>query len=256
MLTRRELLWWALALAPWARAEDVASFRRAAFDARTLAAALEPLGLRAPTPSPEVSLQAPDLHENGAAVPITLGCSAPGVQRLLLGIERNPTWLSALFEPSDALEPEFATRVKMQESSRVIALAQLADGRLLMASKEVRITLGGCGGTPDAAPESTGPTLMRVQAAPGGAVVRALMKHEMESGQRKDEAGRVLPPWHIQEVIARLNGKPVMSAQWGTSISKNPFLQFTLKGAKPGDRVALAWADNRGAQRSDEVTMA
>jgi len=78
----------------------------------------------------------------------------------------------------------------------------------------------------------------------------------MESGQRKDEAGRVVPAWYIEDVTVRLNDRPVLSAQWGTSISKNPFLQFAVKGAKPGDRVAIAWADNRGNRRSDEATLA
>nr|WP_130432776.1 thiosulfate oxidation carrier complex protein SoxZ [Rivibacter subsaxonicus] len=97
---------------------------------------------------------------------------------------------------------------------------------------------------------------MRAQASAGkGTVVRALLSHEMESGQRKDEQGRVIPAWHITEFSARLNGHPVLGAWWGPAVSRNPFLQFTLKNAKTGDRLALAWVDNRGERRSDEATV-
>ena len=73
-----------------------------------------------------------------------------------------------------------------------------------------------------------------------------LMTHEMESGQRKDASGKNIPAWFIREVSVQLNGKPVMTAQWGPAVSKNPFLQFTIKGAKAGDKVTVSWVDNRG----------
>lgn len=100
------------------------------------------------------------------------------------------------------------------------------------------------------------PMRIRAQLAGDKATVRVLMSHEMETGQRKDAAGKVIPAWFIQEVTATLNGKPVMSAQWGPAISKNPFMQFTLKGAKAGDKVGVRWKDNRGDTRSDEATVA
>jgi sulfur-oxidizing protein SoxZ len=100
------------------------------------------------------------------------------------------------------------------------------------------------------------PTRIRAQLQPGGAVVRLLMAHEMETGQRKDAAGRTIPAWHITDVTATLNGRPVFSAEFGPGISKNPFLQFSLKGAKAGDKVAIAWKDNRGDSRTDEATVA
>jgi sulfur-oxidizing protein SoxZ len=81
------------------------------------------------------------------------------------------------------------------------------------------------------------------------------MTHEMESGQRKDAAGRTIPAWHITDVTVSLNGRPVMTAAWGPSVSKNPYLQFTLRGARPGDRIGVAWKDNRGATRSDEAAV-
>lgn len=99
------------------------------------------------------------------------------------------------------------------------------------------------------------PMRIRAQAAGDKTTVRVLMSHEMETGQRKDSAGKVIPAWFIQEVSAQHNGKPVLSAQWGPAVSKNPFLQFTIKGAKAGDKVAVTWVDNRGDRRTDEATV-
>lgn len=99
------------------------------------------------------------------------------------------------------------------------------------------------------------PMRIRAQASGGNAVVRVLMGHEMETGQRKDSAGKVIPAWFIQEVSARHNGKPVMTAQWGPAVSKNPFLQFTVRGAKAGDKISVSWVDNRGDKRTDEATV-
>jgi len=100
------------------------------------------------------------------------------------------------------------------------------------------------------------PMRIRAQAGGGKATVRILMAHEMESGQRKDEAGRIAPAWFIQEVSVTHNGKPVLSAEWGPGVSKNPYLQFVLKDARVGDTVGVQWRDNRGETRSDQATMA
>ena len=99
------------------------------------------------------------------------------------------------------------------------------------------------------------PMRIRAQMAGDKATVRVLMNHEMETGLRKDSAGKPIPAWYIQEVTAEHNGKPVMSAQWGASVSKNPFLQFSVRGAKAGDKVAVTWKDNKGDSRTDEATV-
>ena len=99
------------------------------------------------------------------------------------------------------------------------------------------------------------PMRIRAQMAGDKATVRVLMNHEMETGLRKDAAGKVIPAWFIQEVTAALNAKPVLSAQWGPSVSKNPFLQFNVKGAKAGDKIAVTWKDNKGDSRTDEATV-
>lgn len=99
------------------------------------------------------------------------------------------------------------------------------------------------------------PMRIRAQASGDKATVRVLMSHEMESGQRKDSAGKIVPAWYIQEVSASLNGKAVMSAEWGPAVSKNPFLQFVVKGAKAGDKISVSWKDNKGDSRTDEATV-
>jgi sulfur-oxidizing protein SoxZ len=98
------------------------------------------------------------------------------------------------------------------------------------------------------------PMRIRAQVAGDKATVRVLMSHEMESGQRKDAAGKIVPAWFINEVSATHNGKTVLTAEWGPAVSKNPFLQFTVKGAKAGDKIAVTWKDTKGDSRTDEAT--
>ena len=86
--------------------------------------------------------------------------------------------------------------------------------------------------------------------------VRVLMSHEMETGQRKDAAGKTVPAWFIQSVTATHNGKTVLSAQWGPAVAKNPFLSFKFKGGAKGDKVQVTWVDNKGETRTDEATIA
>ena len=85
--------------------------------------------------------------------------------------------------------------------------------------------------------------------------VRVLMGHEMETGQRKDAAGKIVPAHFIQSVTVTCKGKTVLSAQWGPAISKNPTLSFKFSGAKVGDKVVVSWVDNKGDKRSDEATI-
>lgn len=100
------------------------------------------------------------------------------------------------------------------------------------------------------------PMRIRAQAQGDKTTVRVLVGHEMESGQRKDAAGKIVPAWFIQEISATWNGKIVMSAQWGTAVAKNPFMQFSFKGGKAGEKIVVNWIDNRGDKRSDEAVIA
>ena len=85
--------------------------------------------------------------------------------------------------------------------------------------------------------------------------VKILMAHEMETGQRKDAKGEIVPAHFIQNVTAVHNGKTVLSAQWGTAVSKNPFLSFRFTDGKPGDKITVTWVDNKGDKRTDEATI-
>ena len=98
---------------------------------------------------------------------------------------------------------------------------------------------------------------MRIRAKVEGdkTVVRVLMSHEMETGQRRDGAGKTIPAHFIQQGTAIHNGKTVLSAQWGPAISKNPYLQFQFSGAKAGDKLQVTWIDNKGEKRTDEATI-
>jgi sulfur-oxidizing protein SoxY len=123
-----------------------AAWPQAAFDAKGFADAIKALGANAPQESQDVTLIAPDIAENGAVVPVGCACALPGVKRLALLVEKNPNTLAAVFEVNEWLEPSFATRVKMAQSSNVYAVALMADGTAWFAQKEVKVTLGGCGG--------------------------------------------------------------------------------------------------------------
>ena len=116
-----------------------------AFEAKTLAELARLLGGSTPTESKDESISGPDVAENGAAVTVSFATTLPGARRLLLLVEKNPSILAAAFDLSDAVDASFVTRVKMGQSSNVYAVAQLADGRLLFAQREIKVTLGGCG---------------------------------------------------------------------------------------------------------------
>jgi sulfur-oxidizing protein SoxZ len=98
---------------------------------------------------------------------------------------------------------------------------------------------------------------MKIRATLQGDVadVRVLMAHAMETGQRKDASGKVVPLHFIQTITAQLNGKMVFQADISQAISRNPVFAFKVKGAKAGDKLAITWQDNTGDKRTDEVTL-
>ncbi|MBX3621145.1 MAG: thiosulfate oxidation carrier protein SoxY [Rhizobacter sp.] len=123
-----------------------AAWNAKAFEAKTMADLMAALGGSAPTESKDVTITGPDIAENGAVVPVGCSTTAPNVKRMLILVEKNPALMAAAFDVTPAIEPSFSTRVKMGQSSNVIAVAMLADGKVLYAQKEVKVTLGGCGG--------------------------------------------------------------------------------------------------------------
>ena len=99
---------------------------------------------------------------------------------------------------------------------------------------------------------------MKIRATLQGdtADVRILVAHPMETGQRKDAAGNIVPLHFIQSVVVTHNGKTVLDAQWSQAISRNPFLGLRVKGASAGDKISVTWTDNKGDKRTDEVAVA
>ena len=99
------------------------------------------------------------------------------------------------------------------------------------------------------------PMRIRAQVKDGLTDVRVLMSHPMETGLRKDTAGKIIPALYINDVKATSGGKTVLTAKWGQAISQNPYPQFRFKGAKAGDKVVVTWSDNVGDTRTDEVAI-
>ena len=152
MLNRREVLSHSatvaglLATAGLLPTQAQAAFNAAAFEAKTMADLMKVLGGSAPAESKDVVITGPDIAENGAVVPVGVSTTLPGAKRLLLLVEKNPSVLAAMFNVTDAVDPSFSTRVKMGQSSNVYAVAMMGDGSVKFAGKEVKVTLGGCGG--------------------------------------------------------------------------------------------------------------
>ena len=98
---------------------------------------------------------------------------------------------------------------------------------------------------------------MKIRATLQGDVadVRVLMAHPMETGQRKDPAGKIVPLHFIQTITAQLNGKTVLNADVSQAVSRNPVFAFKVKGAKAGDKLSVTWQDNTGEKRTDEVVI-
>ncbi len=151
MQNRRETLKQSLAVAGLLGAtglfpQSAFAFNKSAFDAKSIADAVKAYGGSAPAESKDVTLTAPDIAENGAVVPMAVASSLPNVKHLLVLVEKNPNALVAKFDVSDAVEPSFSTRAKMGQTSDVYAVAITKDNKAFFSKKEVKVTLGGCGG--------------------------------------------------------------------------------------------------------------
>ena len=124
----------------------LAAYNKTAFEAKSLAEVLKAIGAGAPVESKDVTIGGPDIAENGAVVPLTASTVLPGAKQMLILVEKNPAAMIAMFNLTDSVEVNVATRAKMGQSSDVYAVVIMADGKVLFAKKEVKVTLGGCGG--------------------------------------------------------------------------------------------------------------
>ena len=123
----------------------LAEWNKAAFDAKSMADTLKAMGVGSPADSKDVQVTGPDIAENGAVVPVGVCSTLPNVTMVAILIEKNPNALAATFTLPEGTEANVQTRVKMGQTSNVYALVK-SDGKFFMATKEIKVTLGGCGG--------------------------------------------------------------------------------------------------------------
>jgi len=123
-----------------------AEWNRAAFDAKDVAGALKAAGAGNAAESKDILIRAPDIAENGAVVPVEIVSNIPNTISLAVVVDKNPFPLTTAFDFANGAVPEMALRVKMGQTSLVEALAKTSDGKFYIAKKEVKVTVGGCGG--------------------------------------------------------------------------------------------------------------
>ena len=121
------------------------AWNTAAFDTTTVDDTIKALGGGATAPSGDISITAPDIAENGAVVPVAVTSKIPNTQGIYVLVEKNPNTLAAGFTIPAGTEPTVATRIKMGQTSNVHAVVK-ADGKFYVSTKEIKVTLGGCGG--------------------------------------------------------------------------------------------------------------
>ena len=152
MQTRREMMTRSAAVAALLAGAGVlpvqaqSAWNKAAFEGKSVDKVIKGLGIAKPVESQDIAFTAPDIAENGAVVPIAASSTLPGVKRIAFLVEKNPTTLAGVFDFSDMVETSVKTRIKMGQTSNVLAVAIMGDGKVLYAQKEVKVTLGGCGG--------------------------------------------------------------------------------------------------------------
>ena len=134
--------------AGWLAPRDAAaqSWNKAAFETQTMDETMKALGGGTPVPSKDIQfVSTPDIAENGAVVPVGVTSTVPKTESIAILVEKNPNMLAAVFDIPAGTDPSLSTRIKMGQSSNVYALVK-ADGKYYVASKEIKVTLGGCGG--------------------------------------------------------------------------------------------------------------
>jgi sulfur-oxidizing protein SoxY len=137
-----------VAAAGWLKPGEglAADWNKAAFDTKTMDETMKALGGSTPAQSKDITFfSTPDIAENGAVVPVGVTSAIPKTESIAILVEKNPNMLTASFDLPAGTEPSISTRVKMGQSSNVYALVK-ADGKYYVASKEIKVTLGGCGG--------------------------------------------------------------------------------------------------------------
>ncbi|MEO7728116.1 MAG: thiosulfate oxidation carrier protein SoxY [Burkholderiales bacterium] len=122
-----------------------AAWNKTGFESKVSADALKSLGATTPQPSKDITLTAPDIAENGAQVPVTVTSRIPNTQSISIIVDKNPFPLTSTFDFANGADSYVSTKLKMGQTSNIVAVVK-ADGKFFSASKEVKVTIGGCGG--------------------------------------------------------------------------------------------------------------
>ena len=213
-----------------------------------------------------VKLDLPEIAENGNTVPMTVSVESPMTEQshvtdVLVVADGNPNAGVATFHFSPASGvAEANTRMRLATTQDVIAIAKMSDGSFFMASKQVKVTIGGCGGGTAPADQASVTRrndmadvkprikLDKKEAKQGDLIeVKALVSHIMETGQRKDSAGNTIPRKILNKFTCTVNGKEVFSADFEPAISANPYIQFKFRAQESGP-VVLTWIDDDGSK--------
>lgn len=235
----------------------LAASNHPAFDAEHLERALSALGIRMPSESESIRIEAPDLIEDGRFVPIRMRSALDDTRHLAFFVDRNPFPYVARFEFGDASIADVSLRTRIAETSAVRAIAGTPSGQA-MRIREVRVTAGGCAGNGDSPGRPGMPHPIKIRARMDGIEtdVRILAAHPMENGLRQDGRGHLIPAHFIQHFSVSLNERVVLDAEFGRSMSTDPLLGLRLRGARSGDRLRVSWEDNHRMTQTDESVIA
>lgn len=211
-----------------------------------------------------VLLDLPLVSENGASVPLTVRVDYPlsegeRIESIELFAPANPDPQIATFHFT-ALSgtPEVATRVRLNETQTVVALARLSSGQVLVGEREVRVTTSGCLMVDDTyAAENIFQTRLRAPqslAAGEAGEVLSIINHPMETGLRQDSSGNTLPKRIIERLEATLDGETVFVADLNRSVSANPFVRFHVAPQASGT-LDLRWIEDTGERAEAQASI-
>jgi sulfur-oxidizing protein SoxY len=207
-----------------------------------------------------VELNVTETVEMADMVPLSVLARVDKVASITLVADKNPNPIIATYRLDPRLEPYVATRVRLAQSCNVSALVK-ANGTLHQATRHVQASIGGCGDReagPGEHPFSGAiPKHFLMKAAKGGEglVVRALIRHPMLPPHKDPATGAPVGGLYIQRVKAELNGKTVLTGDWSSGVSRDPYLSFKIRQASPGDVIRISWTDNAGHRGASQVTV-
>lgn len=219
-----------------------------AFEAKTTAEVLSALQVSSIPEQEDIQLEAPQKAENGAVVQVEFAvpAHAGAIPDLSLLADANPTPLVARFQLGKRVLPHVVTRIKMAQSGDLIVLAHHASGKQTARHRPVIVLEDGCASNEREEP-FTSSMKMRARMLDNHQVeLKIIILHPMRTGRSKGDDGQLMPAHFMQQMQVMLNDTPIITAQTGTAIARNPYFTFYLTDAQIGDQVSVHWQDNRG----------